>query len=150
MQIIWLSVWVVRLGVPSDPSHWAFRLMPDRTGASLHFNAAAAKGRWNTIEEAAAARVMSVFPTEAAVEIEIRCASRRKLIIYIPLYYTIKAAAMSNILFKKNYPIILYHVLNAFVKNFVQINENLFKSREKSYEFSRFLLQNRNYFKSCG
>ena len=76
--------------------------MPDRTGASLHFYAAAAaKGRWNTIEEAAAAKVMSVFPTEAAVEIEIRCASRRKLIIYIPLYYTIKAAAMSSILFKK-------------------------------------------------
>ena len=53
------------------------------------------------IGAAAAANDMSVFPTEAAVEIEIRCASRRKLIIYIPLYYTIKAAAMSSILFKK-------------------------------------------------
>ena len=69
MQIIWLSVW---------SSVWSIarcvRLVPDRTGASLHFYAAAAaaKGRFNTIGAAAAASDMSVFPTEAAVEIKIR------------------------------------------------------------------------------
>ena len=41
---------------------------------------------------------------------------------------TIEAAAEK----KKHYPIILYHILYAFVKHFVQINENFFKSIEKS------------------
>ena len=57
-----------RIGRPSDPSG------PDRTRGPLHFYAAAAaaRGRWETVKEAGAARVMSVFPTKAAVEIEIR------------------------------------------------------------------------------